>query len=743
MTVEQLAARLGAKKNSSGWQAKCPAHADNTASLSIKSGDGGKILVFCHAGCDYKDIVRTAGVESADFFSVKDEKPVKSQIVAKYDYCDEQGGILFQALRYEPKAFRQRRPNGSGWEWSVKGIRKVPYRLPELLAASLEQYVYIVEGEKDVERLSVLGLAATCNAGGAGKWQRSFSEHFKGRKVAILSDNDDAGRKHARDVESMLKSVAVEVRIIELPGLPDKGDVSDWLDAGGDAKTLLSIVEKAIELESKTGSGCSGVSATDGSEGGPSSSQLLVEIARKTCKFAHSPEGTSFVTNEDNGREITMPLKSKMFRAWWAHEFWKKTQKPPSSNAIGDALSVLDGLCTFDGAEVPLAVRIAKHRGALYYDLGDDTWRAVKITAEGWEVVQRYPVSFRRPDGLRPSVVPVHGGSLDLLDKHVTARGDDLVLIKAWLVGSLRTGFPFPLLLLLGFQGSGKSGLARLLRALLDPNASPLRSEPKSERDLGISTYNNHVLAFDNLSKVPQWLSDALCRIATGGGFVTRALYSDTDETIIDSIKPVLITGITEVVRRPDLLERTIVVTLPSIDEKSRKTETECWSEFEKERALILGAMFDAVSCAIKNYTSVTIDEMPRMADFSKWATAAEPSMGMKPGTVVKAFNRKQADAIGIAMEASLIANPLHQLARELGTWKGSTTDLLAALKGRVDESVSKSPLWPKNAEKCSSEVSRMQPYLKKLGVKIEKVGGRGRDKRDWIVMGRAEVRRV
>ena len=176
----------------------------------------------------------------------------KFYISATYDYCDEAGNLLFQVCRLHPKTFRQRRPNGSGgWEWKTKGTRMVPYRLPELVAAALNRNgasprVYITEGEKDADRLAEWGLVATTNPGGAGKWPEDFARYFAGFDVVILGDNDDSGRAHVDMVAVILAPVSASVRIPRLEGLPEKGDVSDWIDQGGtqsDLETLVDLTE--------------------------------------------------------------------------------------------------------------------------------------------------------------------------------------------------------------------------------------------------------------------------------------------------------------------------------------------------------------------------------------------------------------------------------------------------------------------------------------------------------------------
>jgi putative DNA primase/helicase len=181
------------------------------------------------------------------------KKKTLGRIVAAYDYRNESGELLFQVCRYEPKDFRQRRPDQNGsWIWQVKGSRQVPYRLPELIASSADVPVYIVEGEKDADRLATLGLVATCNPGGAGKasgrakskskWSPELNQFFSDRDVTIIPDNDDAGHDHARSIAANLTSVVARVRIFALPGVRPKGDISDWLDAGGSREESERLV---------------------------------------------------------------------------------------------------------------------------------------------------------------------------------------------------------------------------------------------------------------------------------------------------------------------------------------------------------------------------------------------------------------------------------------------------------------------------------------------------------------------
>jgi putative DNA primase/helicase len=242
-SASDFAHLLNAKPAGAGWIARCPAHDDRTASLSINAGEGGRLLLHCHAGCDFRDILKAAGVEPS---KSNGHDCGRGRIVATYDYHDATGKLAFQVVRFEPKAFRQRAPNG---EWSVKGIEKMPYRLPQLLNAN---EVYICEGEKDCDNLARLGLVATTNPGGADKngeggkkWPDIFGRWFKGRHAILIPDNDEPGRRHVQAVAKKLKDKAASVRLLEIPGVPPKGDLSDWLAAGGTRDELEELAAAA------------------------------------------------------------------------------------------------------------------------------------------------------------------------------------------------------------------------------------------------------------------------------------------------------------------------------------------------------------------------------------------------------------------------------------------------------------------------------------------------------------------
>jgi putative DNA primase/helicase len=253
MKTEEILSRLyQVKRNGNGWTAICPAHADKSPSLSVKK-EIGKTLVRCFAECPVERICEAIGIEVKDLFdnSIDFEtnglKPRQEmserKVTATYDYTDEHGNLLFQTIRYEPKDFRQRRPDrNGGWIWNLKDTRFVLYRLPEVVASQL---VYLVEGEKDVETIRAHALPATCNPMGAGKWRDEYSESLRGKTVVILRDNDQPGLIHAEKVASRIFEVAQEVVVVDLPNLPEKGDVSDYFQNGGTVDELIDLVARA------------------------------------------------------------------------------------------------------------------------------------------------------------------------------------------------------------------------------------------------------------------------------------------------------------------------------------------------------------------------------------------------------------------------------------------------------------------------------------------------------------------
>ena len=257
--LEQIAGLLNGRKRQNGFQCHCPSHDDAKPSLSLDVGSDDRILLYCHAGCEFETIaneLERLGIPKTELApapqrpnSPNGRKVKKPVIAATYDYRNESGETAFQTVRLKPKGFFQRRPDGhGGWINNLKEIETIPYRLPELISAVQQgKPVYIVEGEKDADRLASLGLVATCNHGGAGKWSAKHSSYFKGAsQIIILPDNDEAGQRHATSVAHSLHHSGIkDICVIDLPDLPEKGDISDWLDNNHTLQELEGQVRQA------------------------------------------------------------------------------------------------------------------------------------------------------------------------------------------------------------------------------------------------------------------------------------------------------------------------------------------------------------------------------------------------------------------------------------------------------------------------------------------------------------------
>lgn len=243
---QQILDRLeNVKPTASGqWQARCPAHEDKKPSLSIGTGDDGRVLLKCHAGCDIKDILAAIKLTERDLFA-RSKQTFKNIIESTYDYYDAKGNPLYQVVRFTDKTFKQRHRSKKGrWVNDIKRVPRVLYRLPQLLAADPEAWVFVVEGEKDVDSLVKQGLVATTNSGGGNNWKHlSDDSALHGRKVVIIPDKDDTGYQHADDVCHRIGDKVQELRYLLLDG--SGKDVTDWLNAGGTRETLLELVEKA------------------------------------------------------------------------------------------------------------------------------------------------------------------------------------------------------------------------------------------------------------------------------------------------------------------------------------------------------------------------------------------------------------------------------------------------------------------------------------------------------------------
>lgn len=783
--IDRVLDRVEVQGISGGWhQAKCPAHDDSRPSLGIKEGDTGAVLLSCHKGCDKLDVVRSMGLDWPDLFPDDADanwKPWDGTKVATYDYVDTSGEVLFQVERYEmkdpshpaygEKQFIQRVPGKKGGP-SQNNVERVPYRLPEVQnAIENGTPILYVEGEKVVQAGEELGFVATCSPGGANAHYESVYNHLDGAKVLILPDNDEPGREYARKAAERLLPRADMVKVVELPGLSPKDDLVEWIENGGTREELIELANAApIYKTNSNGQSSDGKSSSDGtvtaknsdavtansgsnghnggnsggSDGSDGKSSQFEKGDGKQCDIIRNlarndgvemfstPEGKVFASFQVDDHRETWPAESEVTRMHLMRLYYGHAGRTPSEQALKDATRMLKADAVFEHDVQEVHTRVGRGSdGALYVDLCGPKWRAVRMTAEGWEVVSNPAVRFRRSRSMMQLPEPAEKGDISELRRFVNATSTAWILVVAWLVAAFRPEGPYPVLVLQGEQGSAKSTLARFLRSLIDPSAAMLRSVSRSTRDLMITAMNSHVLAFDNLSGLKPWLQDALCTLSTGGGFATRELHTDTNEIIFSATRPIVLTGIEDIATRDDLAERSLILELNAISPSKRKPERDLNSDFADAAPAIMAGLFDALVAAERRIDSTTVEDAPRMADFAEWVVAAEPALPWDDGDFIATYDENREAAVLDNININPLARGICELieGRFSNSWDGTPTELKDELDEIVPDNEQDASAYPGSASWVTRKLRRVKPMLRKAGIEVEDYRTNGKRK--------------
>jgi len=475
----------------------------------------------------------------------------------------------------------------------------------------------------------------------------------------------------------------------------------------------------------------------------PTQAESLLELAdAASLAFFQSLEGEPYVRVPLEGHVETLPLRGRGVGAFLRSRYYDELLQVPSTQAVADALGVLEQRA-LRGPRLPVAVRFGAVDGLAYLDLGGSDWRVVELSRAGWEVIPGHdsPLCFRRPAGLLELPAPERGGSVDELRDFLNLQDEDSFrLLVGWLVAALRHSGPYPLLALTGEQGCCKTTTARVLRRLLDPARAELRSEPPEARDLAVGAANCRILAFDNISHLPQWLSDGLCRVATGGGFSARRLYSDAEESILDFVRPTIVTSIADVLIRGDLLDRAILLRLPRVEDRDRRREADLWRAFEAARPRILGALLAAAGRGMLDEARIAAEvrSLPRMADTAAFVEAAAPALNWERGDFLALYQRNRADSEELALESAPIAAPLRTfLSERTEGFDGSATQLLDVLDAEAPESVRRARSWPRSPQAMGSWLRKLAPALRATGFDVDEYRQPGTGARRWRLQQR------
>jgi hypothetical protein len=451
-----------------------------------------------------------------------------------------------------------------------------------------------------------------------------------------------------------------------------------------------------------------------------SQADKLCEIAGGVHLF-HTPDGDAYADLPIDGGIETVPVKSTRFKMWLLTRYDDTYGGCASNNAMADARNTLEARAVMRGEEREVFIRVGWQDDMLYLDMCDPARRVIRIKpVEGWDIIpaSEAPVRFRRTADMLASPLPEpqRGGDVRDLFRHINVTDADAqMLVVAFLLNMLLPNGPYAGLEVLGEQGSAKSCAARLIRAIVDPTDNPATGEPTTADNLALQSRENWVPAFDNLRSVKDWLSDALCRLATGGGYNKKTLYTDVDLTIIKAKRPFIITSITDAITQADLLDRTLVVRLPVIPDEERRDEATVNAAYELDRPYILGALLDAAAWALGCWEDLKLDKLLRMADLAKWVTAAEPQLDIVPGTFIRTLALNKTDAYQATIDSNPVAVSVVAFVAEMTSWEGTPTELYEMLKrGARDGMTNRLPFgWPANAQAMSNKLKEAAPALR------------------------------
>ena len=453
----------------------------------------------------------------------------------------------------------------------------------------------------------------------------------------------------------------------------------------------------------------------------------LYEVASSLTTPFKSWGGGFYIDVEIRGSKETLSLPCDKIKAWLRHLYFKLTDGDLATDAMVErVLEHMRADAHFTSERHEVFTRVGYKDGAIYIDMAHHTPKFIKVTAEGWNIVNEVPVKFVRSEDVLPLPQPEAPGAtlLALLTPFLSVqKEEEAALLMGYLMGLVLPKGPYPVLVITGEHGAAKSTTVRLLRNIIDPHNLDMRAPFADTRDMVAAVRNSYVLAFDNVSYVANWLSDALCALATGTRAVGgRALYTNSDEAAFRAMRPIMCNGIPDFVRKPDLVDRIIKVDLRRI--RVYRSDEEYWDEFKQWHPKILGALCDCMVEALRNRASVEVPPQLRMPHFSRWAEAGLQKAGFNKGVFIKALSENKLDAneailefspMGLAIRKMLDYMPLDEK-RKQKRFYGTYAELRAEL---VQFCVDAKHL-PEKMQGIASELRALTPSLNSAGIVVQ-----------------------
>jgi hypothetical protein len=651
------------------------------------------------------------------------------KIVDIYEWMNLEGRPIFWRARFEnQKSNKKILPfyrNGQGGYSAgeppeYKGKPKLLYG-GHLLSRYPDAAVTVVEGEKCVDALNEFFArqgkeqfhVAVTSGGNSSAESADFTSISK-RSVKIWPDNDEHGNKYAERVEQILKFLGCAVTRLDIStfNLPEKGDCFDWLEMnrGTGIEDFEALIVSETQADEKDSSGRS------------TNADALVALALESVNLILDENREVYAVRHDT-KEI-LSMHGRKFKDYLVAKFYETYGKSIRDPVMRDAMYTLSGLARQSNTTNKVYRRIAKHGNDYYLDLCQSgNSLAVKISSGAYEIVEAPPVYFIRSDTMDSLPIPIDG-DLNVLFSVINIPVDADLLIIAWLIESLRIDSPYPILELVGEQGSAKSTTHKVLRRLIDPSTCDLRGSPKNVEDIYVSAGSNHVVSFENVSHLSQQMQDACCTISTHGSFAKRKLYTDGDEHIIWVNNPIIINGIAVSITAQDLWDRAITIELPRVTE--RMEVSEIWDEFNKNHSKILGGLLTCFAQALEILPNVDLapNKSPRLIEFAKLGMAIAKCLNRTDGDFMGQFNRYRQEAIARTIDSSPVASAVIEWLEDRSVGYKEEKPIKELF--REIPKPESTEAWPKSPKGFGDALRRAAPALRDVGIECRSLGKRG-----------------
>lgn len=594
----------------------------------------------------------------------------------------------------------------------------------------------ITEGEKKALKATQDGFPCVALAGVWSFVQKSQGEekskpipdldkiNWDNRTVYICYDSDLAEKEGIawaeRKLAQELETRGALAKLVRLSSGPngEKMGLDDFL-VSRDPDALRRLLDEAQESQPEKGKDFQ----NRGQAKEAQATKLVNRVLRETELFYDQTQ-VPYARVQMRDHHEVLKVAGRNFRRWVTGRLFELEGKVPGGETISSALMVIEAKAIFEGSQHELHNRIAYHDSAVWYDLADARWRAVRVTPTDWQIINDPPTLFIRYEHQSAQVEPIAGGDMHRLFEFVpiTDTGARLLLM-VYVVSSFVPHIPHPIPVLHGPQGSGKSSTFRILRRLIDPSVMEVLSFPRDSNELVQKLSHHWAAFFDNVANLQGWTSDVLCRAVTGEGFSKRQLFSDDDDIIYRFRRCVGLNGINVAATRPDLLDRSILIALERIAPNKRQTEEALQAAFESARPHILGAIFDVLSHAMRLQPQVHLSTLPRMADFARWGCAIAQALGYKAEDFLSAYNTNIRAQNEEVLDDDPVAAAVVKLMEHRDQWEDTPSKLLEELE-QVAASLkinTRAKSWPKAPNALTRRLNVVGTNLQDIGIRVKR----------------------